>query len=806
MPSVNPEPLYDPSHHAASILDLEDVLEIIAGTCLNEGARSLITSIRPSADPAWIASSIAAIEDMRNVFATSGDLPLPATANVRAVKDAARLETAISGPDLVGISNQEKAVLRLKKRFLKDPPEFFSVEGIIRGLAPHGELVDAVDRAVGEDGNVLDRASPLLARIRKSMAATRERLRREAEKHAERYGENAYATVLDGRFKLLIPRDRYRKRDGIIHSKSHSGGSLYFEPIQLVETNNEMETLVHDEKSEEARILRELSGRVAESADEIIRNSEDIEILDALQAKARFSSRFNCVTPRLSVVPVVRLLQARHPVLELSLSHAVPDSPAAASPASPAGPPARTIVPLDLQLLDQSPILVITGPNAGGKTVALKTLGIVVLMHQCGLQVPCTEGTELGVFKKIFADIGDEQSMSTSLSTFTSHLHHLDSMCRQAGRESLCLIDEIGDGTDPDEGAALANATLDALLDRGAMVVATTHYGKVKIHAMTTTGLGNASMLFDDETQEPLYTLLQGIAGRSRGLDTAHRCGFDAAILERAGHYLGDEAYQLEMLLSELERSHQAIEKERDSLRRQSEELERATRLYGEREQALKEIQEKYSEDARKHTEELLLNARKEIERIVKNIRESGARKREIKEGHERIREMMENVRRPQPERTATPAGADAALEPGDSVSLNESGSPAGTLIELQNGVATIEINGKRIKIHIDSLYKVSRERAEPQRTGFDIEYEPLESTSIDVRGREREEALEAVDRFIDTAILSGVHEVMVIHGVGEGILSRAIHEQLQADPRVASFRSGMSNEGGEGVSFIVLA
>jgi DNA mismatch repair protein MutS2 len=503
--------------HAEAVLELHAVLGVIANACLNEGARKKITSLHPRPDREWIEHSLEEIEDMRSYLLQQGDIPLADTSWGEMLDDAVQGHLLLEGKALLAIADLERTVMALKHSFKKKADQFPLLYGLVGALTSHEILLREIESAIEKDGTVLDGASKELASFRKKIASSREQLRHAAESSAQGYGDKAYATVLDGRFKLLIPRDRFRRRDGIVHSASHSGESVYFEPFQLVEKNNALEALLQSEKTEEMRILRVITGSVLAAANELINNIDGVEKLDVLRAKSIYGSRFKCISPAPSHGASLRLVDARHPLLEIAFQAA---SNGVVERDSEKGSrkkhqrqeqTAGSVVPLDLEIKEKEPILVITGPNAGGKTVALKTVGIVVLLYQCGLQVPCAQGTAIPVFGKIFADIGDEQSIDSSLSTFTSHLRHLDTMCREADRNTLCLIDEIGDGTDPDEGAALANATLEKLLGLGSIAIATTHYSKVKTHAMMTEGLSNASMLFNDETQEPLYVLMQGM-------------------------------------------------------------------------------------------------------------------------------------------------------------------------------------------------------------------------------------------------------------------------------------------------------
>ncbi|NIM19109.1 MAG: hypothetical protein GTO51_01865 [Candidatus Latescibacteria bacterium] len=773
------------SDHAIESLELPAVLEVVASHCINEGAGPAIRASRLSTDPHDIEEALGEIDEMRRYRAVVSDIPVADTSCRRSIDRAVERVEPLAEVDLLEVAAAERNGRSLHRTFRKTAEEYPLLDRIVSRIVPQGDLVEQIDAAIDSEGRVRDSASPKLQEVRKNIAKAKDRIRNEADRLAKRIGKNAYATLLGARHVVLAPKEACRRRDGIAHSTSHSKESLYFEPFSLVELNNSLEALVNDEIAEIARVLRELSAEVVRRSDLLTANLDAFENLDALRAKAIFSGSFDCITPGFSSDGALRLNAARHPLLVLSFRGAGREN---------------EIVPLDLELPRDERVMVITGPNAGGKTVTLKTVGLLSLMFQCGLQVPCAQGSEFPVFKYIFADIGDEQSIESSLSTFTSHLRHLDTMCRHAEESTLCLIDEIGDGTDPDEGASLANAALEKLLRKSAAVIATTHYGKVKIFALQTPGILNASMAFADDQNRPLFRLLRGLAGRSRGIDTARRCGFDPEVVKRAEHYLGEEAFRLERLLSELESSHIAVEDEREALAKQSESLQRVIERYTEKEKELDSTRAAQREKARVEAREILLNARREIERIVKEIRESGARKERIREGHQRIRTLLREVSKEKKARRVV------SVSVGDRVCLNPTGKPEGTVIEIHNDSATVEIDGKRIKIKKENLYELGGEaESAPPGVSWDVQFEPLETSVLDVRGMESEGALESVDRFIDRAVLSGVHEVTIIHGVGEGILLNAIRSLLSNDSRVKVVRGGTFAEGGSGVSIIRL-
>jgi len=572
-----------------------------------------------------------------------------------------------------------------------------------------------------------------------------------------------------------------------VHAASHSGGSLYYEPAKLVEQNNALETHVADERAEVARILEALADRVRAARERLLANADAVDAIDALRAKAVFGESFRCATPAASRDGRLRLVRARHPLLAHVLSAE-----------------SRELVPLDITLEPDGRLMVISGPNAGGKTVALRTVGVCALMYQCGLQVPCEATSELPVFARVLVDIGDEQSMASSLSTFTSHLRHLDTMCRLADAETLCLIDEIGDGTDPDEGAALAVATLERLLGSRAAVIATTHFGRIKAFALATEGVSNASMAFEDAEGRPLYRLLEGVAGRSRGLDTARRTGFDTEIVARAASFLGAEAFKLDAVLSALESRTLSLEQAQARAEASESALRAEIAAYKEKAAAYDLTRRQAQKRALEEAESILVAARAEVERVVRTIRERQAQKPAIREARERLRERIDAVR----DRLAPVAPEAPRLEAvaaGQWVAVSAAGSPAGRVIDVENGRATVEIDGKRIRLPVEKLYAASTpgaaDSSEPAFTA--IEAEPLASTSVDVRGEDREDALGAVQRFVDQAVLAGVQEITVIHGVGKGVLARAVREHLRGDPRVAAVRPGEPREGGDGVTIV---
>lgn len=774
--------------HAAEALELADVLAHVAAKCTNATAAESIRELRPVASQASIESSLVEIGELVDYQEARGRLPVADTSVKDAIRLAAERGDAIDARRFLDVAAMERVAADVVHG-LEQVEGFERLRSIADGLAPQSALVKDIERCIDRDGSIKDEASKQLATLRRRVLKAREGVRRFTDKLAKSFGSIEYATYNGARYMLVVPREKCKRNDGIVHSTSHSGGSLYFEPLSLVEQNNNLETIMLDVRAEEARILAELTARVVASADLLLDNARILDRLDALDAKARFARDFRCVRPALSPEGRVRLVDARHPLLELSLREADGTD---------------VLVPLEVDLQPGDRVLVITGPNAGGKTVTLKTIGLLVLMTQCGLPVPCAEGSEVAIFDRVFADIGDEQSIATSLSTFTSHLRHLDDMCRNAGVSSLCLIDEIGDGTDPDEGAALAIAALEQLLRARAAVVATTHYGKVKTFALEADGVSNASMLFDDGDGRPLYRLMQGTAGRSRGIDTARRLRFVSSVVERAQVLVGEESFRLETLLGELEAGRLALERDQAEAAERSGALERLVEAYESRERELRDQRAAHEAKARREAEDILVRARREIEAIVKSIRESQASKAVVKEGHERLGRLLDEVRDAQAVPADQPRVDTVAV--GQRVSLNASGDPIGTVVAVRKDKVAVDIRGMTVNVPVEKLYRVDEEVPTLERSvNIDVDVEPLASTALDVRGQDRGQALEAVDRLIDGAVLNGVREVTVIHGLGEEVLLASIRTHLQGDGRVRSFREGRHGEGGRGVTVVSL-
>lgn len=726
---------------------------------------------------------------MRALRGAGEDVPVGDTAWIDDAERIAARPGIADGEALRRIGAGERTAHAVADLIGRRRAQFPQLARVASAIHADVNLARDIERAVDIDGSVRDKATPELAKLRRRIGQLRVSLRETAERICRSFGEDALTTLVGSRHVLVVPRREIRRGTGVVHAASQTGESLYFEPPRLVAMNNDVESLVGKEHAEVLRILRDFGQRVHSGAGRMRANSEAIEVLDAIRARALFSEQYHCTAPGPSPDGTVCLEGARHPVLERILS----------------SEGRAHLVPLDITIAPHERVLVITGPNAGGKTVALKTLGVCALLHQCGIDVPCGQGALLPVFERILVEVGDGQSLESSMSTFTSHLAHLDTMVRSASPDALCLVDEIGQGTDPDEGAALAIATLEALVEKGAAAVATTHFGRIKSFALSTAGVANASMAFDEVDGRPLYRILLGVAGRSRGIETAQRMGFEGGVVARARELLGTEAFDLDDVLARLERERLQLEDQRRMFEKKKEEHQDAIAAYNEKRGAYELTRKQAERKALREAQDVLESARRDVERVVEQIRTRNADAESIREARATIRGRLERIHA----RLAAPAGEVRPLmftEAGACVSISPSGAPAGVVVKVDGGRALVEINGRRIRIPVERLYPPDDDAptTEPAASSVPaVEWEPLESAELDVRGQDRETALAALILFLDRAALTGIYEVKIIHGVGTGVLAAAVRDALRTDQRLEWFREGAHGEGGAGVTVV---
>ncbi|HLT47021.1 MAG TPA: endonuclease MutS2 [Rubricoccaceae bacterium] len=786
--------------------------------------RERLEALAPSAERAEVARRLEAAGEMQAVLGFDDPFPLGGADDLRPLlKRIAPKGAYADGEELAAVARVLRQ-LRALHAYLKGRqakyPALWRIGGEIVVLK---ELEEHVERTVDEVGRVKDDASPELARITRQLAEREGRLRETLMRAlraaiAEGWATEEQPTIRGGRAVIPVRAEAKRKVPGFVHDVSASGQTVYIEPASVLDLGNEIRELEAERRREVERILREVTGHLRHHRTDVEAGLEALGRLDQLAAVGRLANELDALAPALNDDGLVRLVRARNPVLQLHFSReAERRREAGEGEAKP-----RTVVPLDLELGGDYVTLVITGPNAGGKSVALKAVGVLCLMAQCGIPVPAAPGTTLPVFTRLFVDLGDQQSIADDLSTFTSHLQNIQRMLEDADDRSLALIDEAGTGTDPAEGGALAEAVLRRLTRRGVRTIATTHHGTLKAFAHQTPGVENGSMQFDRETLAPTYRFRAGVPGSSYAFEIAQRVGLDRPVVDEARRLVGEGKAALEDLIAEMERRTAEAAATYAEAERRAAEAERLRKDYEERLERMRAERDRLRAEALAQAEQIVREANALVENTIREIREAEAEKEATRAARERLEAFRETVEkrhqkvrgreRARQRRQATAAAPVAAgpIAPGDQVRL-DGGQAVGEVLALEGREAVVAFGQMTTRAKLDRLAKVGGPRAQrvevrAPRSGAAADLAVVHArTRIDVRGQRVEEAVPEVMRLVDEAVAAGVYRVEILHGKGTGALRQAIREHLAARPDVASFDSAPWNEGGDGVTVAML-
>jgi DNA mismatch repair protein MutS2 len=805
-------------------LEYPKILERLAGYCGFAVSAEKARNLRPVNDIAEARRMLAETREVVELLATNIYLTIGGARDVRASVDLANHGGVLTPPELMDIKSTLIAARTLARTFERLGNQYPNLSDIAAQLPPPLGLVDAITRTFSERGEILDSASDKLANIRHDMRIAYDRLmskmqRMVADPKNAPYLQEALITQRDGRYVLPLRAEFKGRIRSIVHDQSASGATLFVEPLAVVELNNQYRELQLAERDEERRILAALSNQVAMHGYEIDQSVEIIAELDLAFARGKYAEDTRATEPILHPIEgagrareagahhpgsLIRLFQARHPLLD-----------------------PETVVPVDVDLDPQTFILVITGPNTGGKTVTLKTVGLLALMAQSGLNIPATAGSEISLFQDIYADIGDEQSIEQSLSTFSSHVTNIVRILDQADSQSLVILDEVGAGTDPQEGAALARALLSHLLGRSITTLVTTHHPELKAFAHATPGVINASVEFDLETLQPTYHLTIGLPGRSNALAIARRLGMPEAIIATARAELNPTDLHAEDLLAEIHR-------QRDLSRQAREIAEKARREAEGLRAELYERLEAIEDERRTLLEGARAEAEKNLQALQEEIRQARAallRARQPAEALEAIEEkatsLEETVEKPIERRPSAGRSSPAverllqrSVRLGDKVRLR-SLNAQGVVTSLGEAEAEVQVGVLRVRAKLADLAPLSVEpspassdRPETTTTPLAPAYQPKSEINmsaspgleLDLRGQRAEDAIISLDRYLESAYLAGLPWVRIIHGKGTGKLRQVVREALDQHPNVKSYESGGEKEGGDGVTVAKLA
>lgn len=790
---------------AASALEFPKVLQHLSAAALSTLGANEILHLQPLPDLPTVQTRLAEVTEMRSLLDFDDAFPISHLPDLSAALQQLRIEgRSLDIPTLIAVARFSETARRVRQFVLarrEKYPELFKSAQQLTSLQEHER---ALENALHfTEGTVKDSASPVLARLRKDItrahAEVRERLERIAKKlAAQEMLREQMITLREGRLVLML-KDEYRRSvPGLVHDHSASGRTVFVEPLESVEINNRVRELQSAEREEIERILMMLSERLRQVLPALETNHTIMITLDVIHAKAKFSRELGASAPQLQPEAKFKLLEARHPLLLLKNENR------------------SKVVPLNLELGFTAPqplnTLLISGPNAGGKTVALKTVGLLALMTRCGLHIPASPDSEVPLFENIFVNIGDRQSIEDDLSTFTSHAKRLVEILRHAQTGDLVLVDEIGAGTDPEAGAALAVAILQELNARQCLTIVTTHHGALKTFAQNEPGVSNGSMAFDQETLTPTYHFRSGLPGASYAFEIAARMGMARPVIEAARNLVGVEKVNVEELLNELQNKLARQQQLNEKLQLEETRLRGLQKLYEERERQLKAQVQEIKKKARAEAEALLQNANAVIENAVREIRETNAAREAIKSAKENLAAVRERVERETRVAELTVAAAEEPV-----ISKFEIGMPVkwlkqnarATVLELPDSSNKVLIAAGvlRARVPVTELRAINESaKSEAGALPQASVHEAARHAEIDLRGMRVEEALAMVDKFLDDALLAGWNEVRLIHGKGTGALRQSITEYLKTLPHVKSARMGQFGEGDIGVTVVELA
>ncbi len=785
-------------------LELPRVLELLADQAVSAAAKDRCRRLTPETEAEEVLRLLDQTDAARAMIGLRGSPSFSGVKPVAEALDRADRGGSLNNHELLTIADLLSAARRCKEYFNDEAAEKTAIDHLFLSLHGNRFLEEKIKRCLPDEDTVADAASTELADIRRHMRAAQAKSRQILQKiiSSPSYSKILQETIItqrDGRFVVPVKAEHKGDLPGLVHDISSTGATLFVEPMGVVQANNEFIELQAKEQKEIERILAELSAEAAAHREDIQWDYDALVHLDVIFARGQLSYKMDAVRPEVRRDGAISLRKARHPLLD-----------------------PKTAVPIDIQLGGDFDTLVITGPNTGGKTVSLKTLGLLTLMTQCGLHIPAGDRSAVSVYEQVLADIGDEQSIEQSLSTFSAHMVNIVAILKEAGRRSLVLFDELGAGTDPVEGAALAIAIIQDVRKRGSKVAATTHYAELKTFAMTTAGVENASCEFNVETLSPTYRLLIGIPGKSNAFAISARLGLPAEVIEAAKVQMSGESVRFEDVLTELEAKRQALEKR---------ELE-ADRLYAQREEDARKARE-----FRQQMERAKDNARSrgeaEAKRIVRDARAAAdqvfAELSEMRKAQAKAdRALNDNEARAALRRTLNEAEEavtrrDARQEPipkpsrpiraGDLVEIPGVKTPAevvsvgkdGTL-QLKSGILKMKARADEVRL-IEDDERAARKKAPAVaiRQNADRALRSSAARELDIRGLETLEAEGVVENFLSAAVMGRLETVTIIHGKGTGALRKAVHDILRRNRAVKSFRLGVYGEGESGVTVVTL-
>ena len=781
-------------------LELNKILNILENYCITEIGKTILKDLSPSNNKLVVKHLLSETTQAYNLLLESGNPPISEINDYTKIVKLLESNISLSCANLLFIGQILKISKELKNYFssIEDTSKYDSLEYYFNNLYTNSDLENTIFRSILDENTVADEASSTLKSLRRKKRNLESSIKDNLNKfiHSSSYSKfimDPIITIRNGRYVIPVKVEYKDNVKGFVHDISYSGSTIYIEPVSIFELNNQIHNLELEENIEIERILKELSDSIFPITNNIKLTLESIGNLDLIFAKAKFSRDTNATEPIIAEEKIIDLKEARHPLID-----------------------SKVVVPIDIEIGKKYTSLIITGPNTGGKTVSLKTTGLLCLMAYCGLHIPAKEGSSLFVFDNIFADIGDEQSIQESLSTFSSHMLNIIEIYNLATEKSLILVDELGSGTDPLQGANLAISILEYFHNLGAISLATTHYQEIKNYALVTDGFENASSEFDIENLKPTYKLLVGVPGKSNAFAITKRLGMPDIILSRAQELMQDDHISVEELIKNIYDDKVEIEKEKDKIKQNSNQIEMLRKSLDSKNATLTNKENEIIEKAKIQAREILLTAKKNANSIISELNElySNASSNSLKQANSIRNKLNENIQNI----SNTNKSANNAFTYIENVEIGmtvlvKNLNQQGTVLSLPNksNEVQVQIGSMKMNVKLNNLssVKINKNEKVPKSYNTTISGNKLKSknatTEINVIGQNVEEAIFVIDKFLDDSALAHLQSVRIVHGKGTGKLRQGIHSFLKKNSHVKSFRLGTFGEGEMGVTVVEL-
>lgn len=777
------------------VLEFYKIKEKLRKYAVTSGGKELVDKLAPYSSAYEVREALEESREALELLIKKGNPPFEGLHDVREGIERAKKGGCLNPAQLLYIGTMLRCTSRIQEYLTRKEEEesFLKLEDLAYILTPIKNLENEIENAIVSEEEISDRASSTLHNIRRSLkeknSSVREKINSIVRSNAK-YLQDAIYTMRGDRYVLPVKAEYKGAVPGLVHDQSSTGATLFIEPMSLVNLNNEIKELKLKEQAEIERILWALSKKVKDNSDVCSSNMKILLQIDFIFAKGKYASSIDGMMPKVNEDGSFNLVGAKHPLIDRD-----------------------KVVPSDIYLGKNFSVLMVTGPNTGGKTVTIKTVGLLHLMGMSGLLIPTRDDSSISFYREVFADIGDEQSIEQSLSTFSSHLTNIVGIMREADRDSLVLFDELGAGTDPTEGAALATAIIETLKERGTKIIGTTHYSELKGYALKTPGVENASVEFDVETLRPTYRLLIGVPGKSNAFEISKRLGLDDFVIEKAKGFVSEENMQFEDLIRDLQEKSIIANRDAREAERIKIETEKIKRTYEEKLKRLETTRDKAYNEARREAKEIISAAKDEADEILKAMRElekfgiSGGGRKRLEEERKKLKDSLEDREKALIKERENAGEAIEKVTLGMEAFLPSLNQKVIIISMPDNkGEVQVEAGIMKINVKLKDLRKVevTPAKKEKKKRELKLNLKSVESR-IDLRGMDAEEACYRTDKYLDEAYMANLGEVTVVHGKGTGVLRKAINDMLKRHPHVKSYRLGVYGEGGDGVTIVEL-